>query len=397
MGQKSDEYRLIRKNLIQLKDEVAQNEARLNKLLPKVINENIEEALENEALLQIEHPKGLNKIAFRNFLCFDKTAEDIGLDSVPITLIGSGPWNYEELRTFLEEKGFECVSMDQGESVLVLGEIECTEEDIHDFISNSISDRSSPKIYTQEMFIYHLISGEDPFAAWSRDTLLDAVEGHQGMDFVLAYEGLSWPDESDTDDEDYTVSEMDTGDWSSESPLKKLGYTAKDGALSDRERREILTCAFEDSIEDFLSDEQERRYWGRERSTQRLYAISRFINWLAEFQGNQKPLAYEKWRSDLEWLKTRFYDKRMQFQWPTSTQKYSHSGNRNNFAAKLRTSLRPLYFSQLYVGPRVYHEHFGWGEVSKLYFSNQSPRADVAFSSPHGTRMLDMSVAKLSN
>jgi hypothetical protein len=416
MGERSDEYRLIRKNLIRLRDEVATNEARLNKILPKVISENISEALENEALLQIEQPKGLNRVILRDFLCHEKTAVDIGFDSVPIAVLGSGPWHQQELQTFLTEKGFECVPLSEGETVLVLGEIECEEEDIHEFISNAISGRSSPKIYSQEMLIYHLISGEDPFVAWERDALFDAVQGHQGMQFVFSYEELSWPDEIEfSEDDDFTVAEIDTGDWKTESPLKKLGYTARDGALSDRERREILTAAFEESIEHLLSTEQERRLWGRERSTQRLYAISKFINWLSEFQGNQKPLAYEKWRSDLKWLKTRFYTNRMQFQWPTST-KHSpqvekreefewpkntrHSpqvGKRENFVAKITNKLTPLFFSQLYVGQRVYHERFGWGEVARLYSVDKSPRVDVAFVLPHGTRTIDMSTPRLFN
>ena len=79
MGQRSDEYREIRKNLNQLRDEVIQNETQLHRLLPKLIAENIKDALEAESILQIEQPKGLNRIAYRDFLCYEKSADDIGL------------------------------------------------------------------------------------------------------------------------------------------------------------------------------------------------------------------------------------------------------------------------------------------------------------------------------
>ncbi len=395
MGQRSDEYREIRKNLNQLRDEVIQNEAQLHRLLPKLIAENIKDALEAESILQIEQPKGLNRIAYRDFLCYEKSADDIGLSSTPIALHGSGPWDCEDFQVFLESKGFEFVSINEAKNFLVLGELQCEEESINNFISNAISDNFLPRIYTQEMLIYYLITGEDPIESWSKTTLLDSVEGHSGMGVVLAYTDLFWPDKATLVDEDYGVSEIDASDWSDESPLKKLGYTVRDGVLSDRQRHEILNNVFKNSLDHLLTTDLERERWGKAESAQRLYAIVSFIHWLAEFQGNQKPLAYEKWQTDLSWLKSQFFDKRMQFKWPMYSKKNMATNKIKDFSAKSRRKLTPLYFSQLRIGNRVYHQNFGWGEVLRTYFVHQAPRAEIKFDQPSRTRVIDMKIAKL--
>jgi hypothetical protein len=392
MSKRSEEYRELRKKLTQLREQVTQSEAQLQRILPKLIAENVQEALESEILSQIEQPIGLNRIAYRNFLCSDKSAADINLESTPIALHGSGPWECEEFQTFLDEKGFDLVSIDEAADLFILGGSVVDENVIHEFISNAISDNSSPKIYTQEMLVYFLISGEDPIEVWTKETLLDAVVEHRGMEIVLTFPDLSWPNETTLSDEDFTISEIDTGEWSNESPLKKLGYTVKDGALSDRQRRDILIDSYKKSLDPFLTSEHERKRWGRPSSTQRLYAIASFIHWLSEFQGNGKPLAYEKWRSDLDWLKTQFFDRRMQFKWPTNNTPKNRASKITDFS-NTPQSLHSLHFSQLHLGSSVYHKHFGRGIVLKISFSLM--QAEIEFSSPYGVRMLDLKSTQL--
>ncbi len=57
--------------------------------------------------------------------------------------------------------------------------------------------------------------------------------------------------------------------------------------------------------------------------------------------------------------------------------------------------LHQLSLAQLKIGRRVYHEHFGWGRILKVYELNRSRRVEVNFEPPCGSRVLDLSVAKL--
>lgn len=101
-----------------------------------------------------------------------------------------------------------------------------------------------------------------------------------------------------------------------QSPLFKLGYSVAERGPMLAKRREILSQAFnEDSLPGLVSTDDKNR-WGAAKSAQRLYAICKFINWLCNFQGKEKPTAKQSWIGDLKWLKKQYFRESMQFAWP---------------------------------------------------------------------------------
>lgn len=107
-----------------------------------------------------------------------------------------------------------------------------------------------------------------------------------------------------------------TGSLSDESPLYRLGYSVAEGGSSEEQRRAVLTEAFIAKELPGIKTKTVKEQWGTASSAQRLYAISKFVAWLAIFQGNNKPAARAKWTRDLTWLKGAFYQKEMRFKWP---------------------------------------------------------------------------------
>jgi upstream activation factor subunit UAF30 len=101
-----------------------------------------------------------------------------------------------------------------------------------------------------------------------------------------------------------------------QSPLFKMGYSVAENGPLLAKRREILSQAFnEDSLPALVSADDKNR-WGAAKSAQRLYAICKFITWLCNFQGKEKPTARQSWMGDLGWLKKQYFRESMQFVWP---------------------------------------------------------------------------------
>lgn len=101
-----------------------------------------------------------------------------------------------------------------------------------------------------------------------------------------------------------------------QSPLFKMGYSVAVGGPLLAQRRAILSQAFnEDSLPGLVSADDKNR-WGAAKSAQRLYAICKFLTWLCNFQGKEKPTARQSWMGDLGWLKKQYFRESMQFAWP---------------------------------------------------------------------------------
>jgi SWIB/MDM2 domain len=101
-----------------------------------------------------------------------------------------------------------------------------------------------------------------------------------------------------------------------QSPLFKMGYSVAERGPLLAKRREILSQAFNgDSLPGLVSADDKNR-WGEAKSAQRLYAICKFITWLCNFQGKEKPSARQSWIGDLGWLKKQYFRESMQFAWP---------------------------------------------------------------------------------
>lgn len=72
----------------------------------------------------------------------------------------------EDLSSFLSEMEFE-VSKDHSKTeFIILGQQDFDEDQLERAIEDSIHDGRQLKIYSQELFLYWILSGEDPLDAW---------------------------------------------------------------------------------------------------------------------------------------------------------------------------------------------------------------------------------------
>lgn len=107
-----------------------------------------------------------------------------------------------------------------------------------------------------------------------------------------------------------------------ESPLFKAGYNVSGRGANNQGRRKLLSSVFEMAELPGTCNDEDRTKWGTASSAQRLYAISKFIAWLRDFQGPGKPTADLRWASDLDWLKAQYYKETMSFAWPETVPKF---------------------------------------------------------------------------
>lgn len=395
MGEIFDQLKLKKKELNEYRQSVGKLEDEIAKLTKKLIAEDVSEKINKYEIQKLEYPNGLNRLFIRDFLCYEKNADFIGLSDSKLLILGSGPWKKLELEEFLSSKYFECVSVEMNPSILILGDFDFDNEEIDRILFSESYLNKNLRIYTQELFVYYLITGEDPLENWEVDTLLTAVEDHKGLQYILNFPEFTWPiSSSDLESIDYSISEIDPSDWDEESPLRKLGYTVKEGALSEQQRHNLLTRAFSEPLDEYLNSSHEKERWGKANSAQRLYAIASFISWLNGFQGSNKPGASERWRNDLQWLKEEFYLRRMKFEWPNPIVNVN-SNNKTNSAKPTilnipKTSTKVQLFR---VGKKVFNEKYGWGKVSSI--STLRDEIEVDFSDfKVGTRIFSRSLAK---
>lgn len=283
------------------------------------LSESIAEKLNVESNNQsVETYAGLNFVSIRNALCdLTKEKQQSWIPSVLATS-GSGPWNEKEFDDFLHYRGIGLYRMPSEDiNGLILGVEGWSEDDL----SQQIYVHSSEplKIYTQEIFVFGLIAGQDPYLILEEAVTNEIGINHPAIQFILN-QNFVWPEWGDS------IKKLDTGfdsewdfdvtDWSNESVLMQLGYSASASGPSEFERRRILSSAFEMRTLPGIESLEQKNKWGTSSSPRRLRAISHFIGWLINLQGSEKPNAREKWISDLIWLKNKYYSKTMQFPWP---------------------------------------------------------------------------------
>ena len=322
MSQYKSEYRKKLRELAEAKAHTISLEGEIQKLYKKSIEFDLD--LKHQAQLEEIKAKttGLNIELIRDFLCSDKDASSINMNKMEIGIQGDGPWGVMEFQEFLTQKDFRVVNItDPGVRCIVLGSYNVDEEELSQQITTSIEEGFDLRIYSQELLVAWLITGADPLEQWLEKDLLEAIKEHETMQYVVDSTEFPWPqlvDHASTNESfDVKTFEWD-GSLSEESPLRKMGYSVQAGpdALSIRERRDILRKAYiSRELNGFLHSSHDLERWGQPNTAQRLYAISRLITWLANFQGSTKPAAREKWVSDLRWLRESFYDSKMKF-WP---------------------------------------------------------------------------------
>ena len=320
MSEYKSEYRKKLRELNDTKEILSVLEGELQKLFKKSVEHDLELKHQEEIELLQETTSGLNIELIRDFICTNKDSFSINLNGVDIGIQGDGPWGVMEFQEFLTEKEFSVVNITEpGVQYLILGARNIDEEELSQQITASIEEGFNLYIFTQELFLAWLITGQNPLEAWSEKDLLESVLQHESLQYLIDSTEFPWPQLVDHASMNRSY-EVKTFEWdgalSEESPLRKLGYSVQADVLSVQQRRTILKNAYTTSaLSKFLTTAHDLERWGQPNTAQRLYAISSLITWLANFQGTTKPAAREKWTSDLSWLKDSFYDTKMKF-WP---------------------------------------------------------------------------------
>ena len=276
------------------------------------LQQSLDEA--NEALKIVNYP-GLHFPELREALCELTGQKSNGWIPSILATAGSGPWDAEEFDAFLRTRGITPFSM-PGNNVngLIIGTSGWDENDVAEQIFNRTS--SSLKIYTQELFIFGLCAGKDPYDFLEQEAVDEVGLNHPAIQFILN-KSFSWPWQESSDEDSLDIDwDIDSVDWSAESILKKMGYNASLSGPNQIKRRQILQKVFESDILSKMESEQQVKRWGSRKSALRLHTMSNFLAWLINLQGNEKPAAREKWSSDLRWLRTEFYQVKMGFKWP---------------------------------------------------------------------------------
>jgi hypothetical protein len=320
MSEYKSEYRKKLRELNDTKEILSTLEGELQKLYKKSVEYDLEIKHQEELELLQEKTTGLNIELIRDFICQHKDASTIGLNGIDVGIQGDGPWSVIEFQEFLTQKEFSIVNItDPGVQYLILGARNIDEEELSQQITTSIEEGFDLYIFTQELFLAWLITGENPLEVWAEKDLLESVVEHESLQYLIDSTEFPWPQlvEHASINKSYEVKTFEwDGALSEESPLRKLGYSVQADMLTIQERRAVLKNAYTTSaLNKFLNSAHDLERWGQPNTAQRLYAMSSLITWLANFQGTTKPAAREKWISDLRWLKEAFYDSKMKF-WP---------------------------------------------------------------------------------
>lgn len=232
---------------------------------------------------------------------------------------GWGPWECGHLEDALREKKFDFWELaDVDLAHVIVGRIGWSKDKL--LAQIDAREGKSLRIYSQEMFVAKLITGEDPFDWGDDDLLLAFANGHPALEFLMTLP-MPWP--AAGTEEPAEIIQVDNDDYGvSQSPLHLLGYRV--GATSDlsvAQRRELLTKCLQGELRfSSDSDEQYISKWGRSGGSQRLYRIAMHVASLINGRVGKdyrKPQSRTDWIDDLKWLKAKYYKThKSRFSWP---------------------------------------------------------------------------------
>jgi hypothetical protein len=149
--------------------------------------------------------------------------------------------------------------------------------------------------------------------------MLESEESREPIRLIDESGYFKWPEigewkNSSTGENFYTGAE-------SEGILGKIGYSVRVDGPTERSRRTLLSRFFEGAISTPQGlPEEYVRDWGIPLSSQRLKKMAYSIAWfIRQRKSYERPHygAIEKWQSDLDYLRSKFYeDFRSRFDWP---------------------------------------------------------------------------------
>lgn len=236
-----------------------------------------------------------------------------------VSSTGSVPWLEEVFDDLLREAGIE-VHFQEHADILIVGREDWTEESIEELLD----DREGEflKVYSQEMFLAHWVTGVDPF---DDEVVAQAfVDGHPALEF-LSSRWVEWKScnvqRRSSQGANLHLDAPEIG------VLKALGYTVgKTKGLEVSARREILAKVFSTNLNNILPKEYVRdckknypdylSEWGKPRSMERLIKLRDFLRTGAQQQERRENFeAATDYRGDLNWVRKKFYTGRFKFDW----------------------------------------------------------------------------------
>lgn len=238
--------------------------------------------------------------------------------STELATTGNGPFVEDFFDSVLKDYGYEprlCGA--SGASVLIVGREDWTEEGLEEQIEAREGD--TLKVYSQEMAVIAIATGNDPFDA-DEDLLLEFGQDHPALQFLMNNE-FAWPGWQPRGGGGIII---DSAEWRRGSPLTAMGYhVGVTSELHARERHQLLTRIFKRRLifpADFSSEEREG--WGTPGQSRRLRMIAVHIAKNIAVHGARlgyNSVAAKEWQADLAWLKKQYYDRRLKFRWPDTT------------------------------------------------------------------------------
>jgi hypothetical protein len=218
-----------------------------------------------------------------------------------VATIGNGPFDCAFMDSMVGQAGFQpCYCGDADAGVLIVGSENWTSEELIQHVE--AADSVGLRVYSQEMALFALQTGIDPFDA-GESILMEMGRNHPALDF-LRDSPFEWPNLEGL--EGGGVIYVDPSSWRAESPLTSMGYhVGLSSELSQQGRRRILGNIFRGRIQ-FPSTfpESSRREWGTPGSNRRLRKMVEQLRKNIQLHQNQRNyrVAVREWRSDLEWL-----------------------------------------------------------------------------------------------
>ena len=235
---------------------------------------------------------------------------------------GEGPYRQKDLDEFLDWLGFSVFPLEIGKSffqakILIIGHEEWNKEDLLDLLDKR--QGQTLKVYSQEMFLTCLLTGDDPLATSDSDWIISLSEGHSALEFLLSL-GFDWPS---------TLvfggghTEIDDFDWPQIGLMKTLGYkVGRTGIQDKKKRRQILKEIYEKEDLPSVMPKYYLSKWGSPHSCARLgkmaQSLATFCRNAKRDKKKDKTVAIEHWEDDLEWLKKEYYRGHCQFWWPAT-------------------------------------------------------------------------------
>lgn len=233
---------------------------------------------------------------------------------IPIFTHGSGPFEEYEFDGFLRGFGIQIIGPSEDLEVLVVGREDWDSDKIQEVIEARRGKQL--RIYSQEMFLALLASGNDPLDSPNIATVFG--EEHPALQYIQDW-GFDWPNAKQPVVFGSSGA-IEADDWKIESFLKFMGYTAGAKGRDRNARRAALRMAFLENPS-YVPDAQYLRVWGEPESATRLRKIAERleININLRIDVPKMREAVSHWREDLAWLKAEFYDGRYTFPWPSPT------------------------------------------------------------------------------